>query len=284
VTAPVLVALAVLLVAAALWELAGSTGDQLSRSARAMVASLTGGRARSVGAAALWLRLPERLARAGLADRVPVAVVLGAKLVCSALGAALAAVVLPAVPGRLSIVVALVLPAAGFLGPEAILERAARRRRARIMAALPEALDLLAVGTGAGRNPATVLGEISSGAGGPLADELAIAVAEIECGTPQRDAIDALRARNPAGGGLGAGLGALAAALERSRRLGSPLAEQLHEQASSLRRDARRRVDERAARAAPKIQLVVALVLVPSVLLMILAALVANADALFGSF
>ena len=49
----------------------------------------------------------------------------------------------------------------------------------------------------------------------------------------------------------------------------------------ALRRDARRRIDERAARAAPKIQLVVALVLVPSVLLMICAALIANADSLF---
>jgi tight adherence protein C len=43
-----------------------------------------------------------------------------------------------------------------------------------------------------------------------------------------------------------------------------------------------RRIEERAARAAPKIQLVVALVLVPSVLLMIGAALIAHADALLG--
>ena len=63
----------------------------------------------------------------------------------------------------------------------------------------------------------------------------------------------------------------------------APLADQLHGQAMSLRRDARRRIEERAARAAPKIQLVVALVLVPSVLLMMLAALIAHADALLGA-
>ena len=102
-------------------------------------------------------------------------------------------------PGRLAVLVAAALPAAGFLAPDALLERAARRRRARIVAALPEALDLLAVGTGAGRSPATVLGEISAGAAGPLAAELGIAVAEIECGTPQRDAIASLRTRNAAG-------------------------------------------------------------------------------------
>jgi tight adherence protein C len=183
-------------------------------------------------------------------------------------------------PGRLGLVVMVALPAAGFVAPEALLERAARRRAARLCAALPDALDLLAVGTAAGRSPQRVLGEISSAAtpGEPLAAELAVTVTEIECGTPQRDAIAGLRDRVP-----GAGLGALAAALERSRRFGSPLAEQLHEQASSLRRDARRRVEEQAARAAPKIQLVVALVLVPSVLLMIVAGLVANSDALFGA-
>ena len=105
-------------------------------------------------------------------------------------------------------------------------------------------------------------------------------MAEIECGAPQREAIAAVReagARAPR-------LGAFAAALERSRRYGSPLADQLHEQATSLRREPRRRIEEHAARAAPKIQLVVALVLVPSVLLMILAALVAHSDALLAPF
>jgi tight adherence protein C len=69
--------------------------------------------------------------------------------------------------------------------------------------------------------------------------------------------------------------------LERARRLGSPLADDLHDRAASLRREARGRLEERAARAAPKIQLVVALLLVPSVMLMLLAALVAHAGALF---
>ena len=183
----------------------------------------------------------------------------------------------PVLPPRLAIVVALALPAAGFVTPEALLERTARRRRARIGAALPDALDLLAVGTAAGRSPATVLGEISTGSSGPLALELAVAVAEIQCGLPQREALAAVRGRAP-----GTGLGAVASALERSRRYGSPLADQLHDQAAELRLAARRRIEERAARAAPKIQLVVALVLVPSVLLMILAALIAHSGALFA--
>ncbi len=245
---------------------------------RGVAATLSGGQVRTLAGAALWLRIPQRLRRAGLAERVPVAAVLAGKAGGVAVGALLAVIASPALPPRLAVLLALALPAAGFVAPEALLERAARRRRARIGVALPDALDLLAVGTAAGRSPATVLGEISSGGSGPLAAELAVAVAEIECGVPQREAIAAVRERVP-----GAELGALASALERSRRYGSPLAEQLHEQAASLRMQTRRRIEEQAARAAPKIQLVVALVLVPSVLLMILAALVAHSDALLGA-
>jgi len=274
---PAAIFVAVLLAAGALWELVGSRGEEIGRAARGAAAALSRGHVRTLAGAALWLGLPERLERAGLGERVPVAAVLAAKLAGAGAGAVLGALGSPALPGRLAIVAALALPAAGFVAPEAMLERAARRRCARLLAALPDAVDLLAVGTAAGRSPATVLGEISSAAGGPLAAELALAVAEIECGVSQRQAIAALRDRVP-----GAGLGALVAALERSRRFGSPLAVQLHQQAASLRREARRRIEERAARAAPKIQLVVALVLVPSVLLMILAALVAHSDALFG--
>jgi tight adherence protein C len=267
--------LATLLGAAALWELAGSRGEEVGRFLREVAVRLSGGRLRTLASTALWFRVPERLRRAGL-EWIPVALVLAGKLAGAAAGGVFAALASPALPGNLAVLVAVALPAAGFVAPEARLERAARRRRLRIAAALPDALDLLAVGTATGRSPITVLGEIS--ASGPLAAELALAMAEIECGVPHGDAIAALRDRVP-----GAGLSAMASALERSRRFGSPLAEQLHEQATALRADARRRAEERAARAAPKIQLVVALVLVPSVLLMILAALVAHSDALFGS-
>jgi tight adherence protein C len=166
---------------------------------------------------------------------------------------------------------------AGFFAPDAALERRARLRRERLVGALPDALDLLAVGAASGRGLATGLREIAAATDGPLAGELALAVAEIECGRSQSVAMDALRRRVG-----GTEVGALTAALERSRRYGSPLAEQLHAQARALRRDAGRRIGERAARAAPKIQLVIALVLVPSVLLTILAAIVAHSDALLA--
>lgn len=270
---------AVLLGFAATWEVAGSRGDELRAASRRVLAAASGGRVRTIAEAALPLGIPRRLVRAGLSDRVSVPAVLGAKTGCAVLGAGFAAIAAPAAPGRLSLLVAIALPAAGFLIPDALLEREARRRRDRLVLALPDALDLLAVAAEAGRGPGAVLGEIAEGTTGPLASELAVAAAEIECGASQLAALDGLRERIPGGE-----IASLAAALERSSRYGSPLADQLREQATALRLDQRRRIEEDAARAAPKIQLVVALVLVPSVLLMIAAALIANSDVLLGGF
>jgi tight adherence protein C len=67
----------------------------------------------------------------------------------------------------------------------------------------------------------------------------------------------------------------LVAALDRAARHGAPLAETLEAQARDARLSRRRKIQEDAARAGPKIQLVVALLLVPSVLLLVAAALAA---------
>jgi tight adherence protein C len=237
------------------------------------------GLSRRSAAAALRLGLPERLRRAGLGERWPLAAVLVAKLAAAAGGALAALAAAPAAPGRTALLVAVAMPAAGFLAPDALLEREARRRRRRLLAALPDALDLLAVSAGSGRGPAAALAQLARAGEGPLAAELRLTAAELSCGVPLSAALHSLRARVP-----GSELARLVAAIERSRRFGSPLADQLRDQAGALRRDSRRAVEEHAARAAPKIQLVVALVLVPSVLLMIAAGLIANAGTLLAGF
>jgi tight adherence protein C len=267
-----LAALAVLLGCAAGRELlAGRRGRALP----VLPFGLSGHSAR----AALRLGLPERLRRSGLESRLPLAAVLAAKLAGAACGGLAALAAAPAAPGRTALLVALALPAAGFLVPDALLEREARRRRRRLLAALPDALDLLAVSAGSGRGPAAGLEQLARAGQGPLAEELRLTAAELSCGMPLGAALNSLRGRVP-----GSELATLIAAIERSRRFGSPLAEQLRRQAGALRRDSRRAVEERAARAAPKIQLVVALVLVPSVLLMIAAGLIANAGSLLSGF
>ena len=266
---------AAILAVAAVTELIGRRGPSASPSEGGAVDlgdSVPTARAGALGSVLDRLGLRERLARAGLSDRISPEAVLGAKLGAAIAGALWAVAAVPAAPPRLASVVAVGLPVAGFLGPDAWLERRARRRLASLRGRLPDALDLLAVGTAAGRSPLAGLAELGTG-DGPLARELAMLSAESSCGTPQREALEGLRRRVPA-----REVAAMCGVIERSHRYGSPLADQLREQASVLRAAQSRRIEEHAARAAPKIQLAVALLLVPSVLLMIAAGLLANVD------
>jgi tight adherence protein C len=214
-----------------------------------------------------------------LGKRLSFPELLPGKVLGAATGGIAALFAAPAAPGRTALLVAVVLPLGGFLLPDVLRARQARRRHRRLIAALPDALDLLAVSAGSGRGPAAGLEQLARAGEGPLAEELRLTLAELSCGASLGDALRSLRSRVP-----GAELARLVAAIERSRQFGSPLADQLRRQATALRRDGRREVEDRAARAAPKIQLVVALVLVPSVLLMITAGLIANAGTLLTGF
>ncbi len=271
--AGLLAALAALLFFAALAEV---LSDRVPGGRRLGPALLRGRRA---GVTALRLGIPGKLARAGMEGQVTFGSVLIAKAGTACLGGIAALAAVPAAPGRFGLLVALGMPVCGFLAPDALLERRARQRHRALVAALPDALDLLAVSAASGRSAAAGFTEIAGAGQGPLAQELGLAVADISCGSPPTVALAALRRRAP-----GPELATLCASIERSRRFGSPLADQLRRQASALRIQQRRVVEERAARAAPKIQLVVALVLVPSVLLMIVAGLIANSDQLLAGF
>jgi tight adherence protein C len=72
---------------------------------------------------------------------------------------------------------------------------------------------------------------------------------------------------------------AFADCLTRARRRGLPLGELLARQAAAARHEEQIRLREQAARAGPKIQLVVAFVLVPAVMLIVAAALIAELTA-----
>jgi tight adherence protein C len=102
-----------------------------------------------------------------------------------------------------------------------------------------------------------------------LAQELGAAARRVRLGVPAQVALVELERRCPA-----EGTRALTAAMRRADRLGAPPARAFAALAAEARARQARRAAERAARAAPKIQLVVALLLVPSVLLMVAAALI----------
>lgn len=223
------------------------------------------------------LGLADRIRRAGMEDAlVPRSVLIG-KGAGAALGMMFGSLFTGLLPGRLAPLILLGLAAGGFILPDLMLEKTARARHRRMVTALPDVLDLLAVSVQTGRGLGGCLLDLASSGRGPLVREMSRAGDDMAWGSGQAAALEGLRQRIG-----GPEITSFVSTLERSRRLGSPLAEQLRRQSATLRQDQRRAIEEQAARAAPKIQLVIALVLVPSVLLLIVASLAANADSLIN--
>jgi tight adherence protein C len=241
-------------------------------------------RRRAPRAVALAARLGRRLgvprAPAGLAARIdaagaPAGAAAGDVMAVKCGTPALAVLALlplaPALPGRLGPVALAAAPAAGFLAPDLWLRRRARARGRAMAAETADVLDLLHVAIEAGLAPMRALAEVGRHRRGLLAGEIRRLAARVEMGVPRAEALDGFARRCPVEGAR-----ALVAALERTERHGAPLGPVLAALAADARARRAQRLRERAARAAPKIQLVVALLLVPAVMLLVAAALLAG--------
>lgn len=215
--------------------------------------------------------LAERLAAAGAPAGVRPGEVMALKVVLAAGAAASLPAVWGLVPGRLAPMLLVVAPVAGFLAPDAALVRRGRRRAAALRAEAPDVLDRLRLAVEAGLGPGRALERACAHGRGPLSAELRGLAAAVACGAPRGAALERLRRRCPV-----PEVQALAAALARADRHGAPLGPQLAALAAGARAERARRIRSRAQRAAPKIQLVVALLLVPAALLLIAAGLLTS--------
>lgn len=279
--ATVLALLAGLLAAAAIVDLAAlaaaggarraATGDDSGPRSRARrLARLVAGLGRRAGLVlAPPADLAGRIAAAGLPARVGVYDVMAVKVAGALVTGLVGLLPAAAAPGRLGPVVALALPAGAFFAPDLWLRRRARQRGRAMADELPEVLDLLRVVVEAGLPLSRAMGEVGARRRGLLAGELGRAADRIALGLPRDAAMAEWRARCPI-----PAAGALAVAVGRADRHGAPLAPALTALAADARGDRARRLGDRAAKAAPKIQLLIALLLVPAVLLIVAAALV----------
>ncbi len=216
--------------------------------------------------------LEARIAAAGRPAGLGARELMAAKLAGAAAAAAagLAAAATAPGPARLGPLLAIAAPVAGFLAPDLWLARRAAERARVMRRELPALLDLLRVAVQSGSSLAAALAAVGARARGPLAGELRAVTGQVGLGVPLERALADLAKRAPL-----PEVAALVGALERARRHGVPLAEALGAQARDARFALTRHAREEAARAGPKIQLVVALLLVPSVLLLVAAALLA---------
>jgi len=216
-----------------------------------------------------------RIAAAGRPARLSARELMAAKVGGAVLAALPGASVGALAPGRLGLLLVVAVPIVGFFLPDLWLARRTAARAGAARAELPQLLDLLRVTVDAGAALPSALLAVGERADGPLGGEWRAVGREVSLGVPLADALAGMAARLPL-----PEVESLGRALDRSRRHGVPLGEALDALATDARSALARRVREDAARAGPKIQLVVALLLVPSVLLLVAAALI---SALAGS-
>jgi pilus assembly protein TadC len=218
--------------------------------------------------AARWRPAPARIA--GLvpsrARSGPVLDARARRLAAAVVGGAVGYVVLPPTAPLLAV------------GAWAVpVVRSRRRARAPVEAvrrALPEVVDLLGLAVGAGLTVPMAVTAVARRHDGPIADELARAVAEAGHGRRWADALD------DAGTRLGPAARPVLAALVASERYGAPLADALVLLAAEARADRRRRAEESARRVPIKLLFPLVLCVLPAFVLLTLAPLLAGA---FGS-
>jgi tight adherence protein C len=224
---------------------------------------------RRVGAPSPTGDLDALLAAAGAPGSLSAADVMAGKAGGAAVAVLVAAPLVASAPLRLVVVLLAGAAAAGFLAPDAWLRRRVRRRAAQAALELADVLDLLRVAVDAGLPTGRALAEVGRRRGGLVGAELRAAAARIELGAPRRDALAEVGRRLPL-----AAIRAVLAAIERSDRHGAPLGPALAALAAEARAERARRLHDAAAAASPRIQLAVALLLVPAVLLLVAAGLV----------
>lgn len=221
-------------------------------------------------------RLEERIRRAGRPDGVTLTVYVRRQAAFVVLGGCV--VLAFAAAGELGIGLFVAAILVGWM--PLWLAGAGSKRQAVIDSELPDFLDVLGVTVTAGLGFRQAVERVCEFHDGPLADEMRTALQEMSVGVSRRQAFVAMRERTRS-----EGVAAFVTALLQAEELGVPLASALENIAADVRRDHAQRVRQAAAKAAPKVSLVVTVTIVPGAMILIGAGiLIANREALSGLF
>ncbi len=167
--------------------------------------------------------------------------------------------------------------AIGWFGLDIWLARRGRLRQERIERDLPDFLDILAVTVRAGLGYRSALQRVAEALGGPVGDEMVLALRQMDLGVSRRDAFIGLRDRNSS-----ETLSSFVAAQLQAEELGVPLSEALHDIAVDMRRAAHQTARRKAAQAAPRVSLIVTTLVMPGSIIVIVVAMFLGSDVDLG--
>jgi tight adherence protein C len=190
-------------------------------------------------------------------------------LVFGALGALSGVILGLSIPATIGALVVGAL--CGFWLPFIVVYQIGEKRQEELKKALPDAMDLLTVSVEAGMGFDAAVAQVAGTMPGPLAQEFARMLQEMQMGQRRGDAL-----RDMAGRSKVHELRTLATAVVQATELGIPIADVLREQAAEMRLRRRQRAEERAQKVPVKVVFPLVLCLFPALFIVVIGPGVIN--------
>lgn len=165
----------------------------------------------------------------------------------------------------------------GFYLPHPWLGAQIRSRQKEIQRALPDALDLMTVGVGAGLSLDGAILEVVEKSDNALSRELLNFLAELRMGRSRREALQGLAARTQV-----EDVKILVASLIQAEELGMSLSDTLNIQADQMRLRRRQRAEELAHKATLKMMFPMIMLIFPALFVVIMGPAVPNMVSFLG--
>lgn len=163
------------------------------------------------------------------------------------------------------------LGAAGFFVADVWIRNLGEHRQENILKGLPDALDMMIVCVEAGLGFDAALARVARNLKGPMPDEFARVIQEMQFGMSRTEALRSLVGRTDV-----AELRTFVSALIQSSELGISIGDVLREQANEMRIKRRQRAEEKAQKLPVKILLPLISCLLPAMFVVVLGPAVIN--------
>ncbi|KQZ67289.1 type II secretion system F family protein [Nocardioides sp. Root151] len=169
------------------------------------------------------------------------------------------------------------LGALGYLLPNILLHNAGEKRSLLMQNALPDALDLLTISVEAGLGFDAAVARVAKNTTGPLAQEFARLLQEMQIGVGRMEAMRAMGERTTI-----KDLKSFCLAMVQADQLGIPIARVLRVQSKEMRDKRRQRAEEKAQKVPVKILFPLIFFILPCIFIVIMGPVVLSAQGLFG--
>lgn len=233
----------------------GPLGDQLVNTGRKMVRADTS------------VKLQHRLDIAGNPTGWDVSRIIGLKVLGMSVFGGLGFLYMLGLGWPFLRVVALTAAAAGlgYVLPNILLYNAGQKREKLMQNSLPDAMDLLSVSVEAGLGFDAAVGRVAKNTEGPLSQEFARLLQEMQIGVGRTDAMRAMAERTSL-----ADLKSFCLAMVQADALGIPIGRVLRIQSSEVRTKRRQRAEEKAQQVPVRIMIPLILFILPCLFLVIM--------------